>query len=86
MSANDATALDERDPSQAPRELVDAYSDIAVERERRVLEPRFEHPRVAGPRDVDVSSRRHDGKAVGAEREVPLVALHRGDDHALGQP
>ena len=80
-----AAALDERDPLEPARELVDADGDVAVEREGRVLEPRVEHPRVAGADDVHVSAGRHDREAVLAEREVPLVALHGGDDHALGQ-
>ena len=80
-----AAALDERDPVEPACQLVDTDCDVAVERERRVLEPRLEHTRVAGPDDVHVSPGRDDGEAVLAEREVALVALHGRDDHALGQ-
>ena len=80
-----AAALDERDPVEPVRQLVDTDCDVAVERERRVLEPRLEHTRVAGTDDVDISPGRDDGEAVLAEREVALVALHGSDDHALRQ-
>ena len=78
-------ALDERDPLEPSRELLDADRHVAIERERRVLEPRVEHPRVAGASDLHVAAGRHDRETIPAEREVALVALHGGDDHALGQ-
>ena len=81
-----AAAFDERDPIRAGlRELVDTDRHVAVERERRVLEPRVEHPRVAGASDLHVSAGRDDCEAILPEREVALVTLHGGDDHALGQ-
>ena len=78
-------ALEERDPVEPPCELIDADRDVAVEGEGRVLEPRVEHLRVARADDIHVPAGCHDCETVLAEREVPLVALHGGDDHALGQ-
>ncbi len=78
-------AFDERDPLEPSRELLDADRHVAIEGERRVLEPRVEHPRVAGASDLHVAAGRHYRETIPAEREVALVALHGGDDHALGQ-
>ena len=58
---------------------------VALERERRVGEPALEHAHVPAADDLRVARVRDDRDPPPAEREVALVRLHRGDDHALGQ-
>ena len=58
---------------------------VALERERRVGEPALEHAHVPAADDLRVARVRDDRDPAPAEREVALVRLHRGDDHALGQ-
>ena len=80
-----ARAREERDRAEPLGEPLDADRDVALEREARVLEPPLEHALVPGSHELGVAAVRDEREAVAAEREVALVRLHRGHDHALGQ-
>ena len=85
MSANvPAPATKVIEPSARGQPL-DADADVALERERRVLEPALEHALVAGADELGVAAVGDEREPGAAEREVALMRLHGGDDHALGQ-
>ena len=79
-------ALEERDLPEPARHLVDPDGDVAVERERRVVEAALEHADVARHDQLRLAASRDEREAVAAEREIALVRLHRRVDHATRKP
>src|SRR6185312_12184271 len=57
-----------------------------VEREAGIVEPVLENRAVSGEDRVGLTSVRDDGKPRAAEREVALMRLHGGLDHAARKP
>ena len=82
----------ERDVGEVVGERAEAALAVLLDGEDGVVEPADEHPLVPGPDDVvavgiGVDHRQEAGEAPAArcQRQVALVRLHRGHEHAVGQ-
>ena len=83
----------EADAAESAREALQPDLEVLRERERRVVETAADDPLVArdhrlrrvGPRVGDEAEVRPGTPFRGEQREVPLVALHDRDDHAVGE-
>ena len=77
-----ACALEERNRVEPGGELLDPDGEIALEGESGVVEPALEHTLVASDHELRVAPVRDEREPRAGEREVALVGLHRGLDHA----
>ena len=83
----------EADAAESAREALEPDLEVLRERERRVVETAADDPLVArdhrlrrvGPRVGDEAEVRPGTPLRREQREVPLVALHDRDDHAVGE-
>ncbi len=80
-----ARAAEERDRPQALGEPVDPDGEVPPVRELGVLESSAEHELVSRTNDLRVAAVGDECEAVAAQREVPLMRLHRRRHDALRQ-
>ena len=75
----------ERDRVELLRHGFDPDLDVPLVGEPRIVQASLQHALVPGPDDTGVAAVRDEGEAGAAEREVALMGLHRGHDHAFRQ-